>query len=203
MGMAIVSPDDVDTTGEGPFAIREWTPTRITFTGPDTPRLLPILVWPDPRLKEVSAPIDPTPPYVKQLVTNMLYTMRSSKGIGLAAPQIGQLVRVIVLEVESGNPCYFINPMIVSKQGTYEWEEGCLSVPGYFERRKRYGQISVEVDLLSGNRETINLNGLYAFALQHEIDHLDGKVFIDDSSQLRKERAREKIRKSLKKRGLA
>lgn len=201
MGMATVSPDDVDTTGEVPSIQRGWNPTRITFTGPGITQLLPILIWPNPKLAEVASPVTKFDIYVEQLIVDMLFTMRASKGIGLAAPQVGESLRVIVLEVEPDRPCYFINPTIVSSQGNYEWEEGCLSVPGYFETRNRPGQITVETSLISGRTETIDLCGLYAFALQHEIDHLNGKVFVDGSSQLRQERARAKIRKTLKQRG--
>lgn len=169
----------------------------------DPPRFLKILVWPNPVLNQISDPVvEFGTTELKQLVADMFVTMRKDNGVGLAAPQVNVLRRVITLEIEPDKSLYFINPIITwSSEKMYSWEEGCLSVPGYFEKRDRPEEILVETSDLSGNTTTVRLQGLYAFALQHEIDHLNGIVFIDNLSPLKKDRVKVKIRKTLRLRG--
>lgn len=164
---------------------------------------LPIRIWPDPILHKLSMPIDKEfgTPELKQLIVDMFHTMRLNKGVGLAAPQVGVSKRVITMEVEPNVLVYFINPIITeSSDVNYKWEEGCLSVPGYFEFRERPNDINVWTNDIDGKLMTVRLQGLYAFALQHEMDHLAGKVFVDDLSQFKKERVKSKVKKTLRNR---
>ena len=168
-----------------------------------TPTERPICIWPDPILHKISMPIDKEfgTPDLQQLIVDMFHTMRESKGVGLAAPQVGVSKRVITMEVEPGVMVYFINPIITeSSDVNYKWEEGCLSVPGYFEIRERPNDISVWCNDMKGEHLTVRLQGLYAFALQHEMDHLAGKVFVDDLSPFKKDRVKAKVKKTLRNR---
>lgn len=171
------------------------------------PKLLEIRVWPDPILHKLSMPIEDRGPLafgsieLRQLIADMFHTMLRGNGVGLAAPQVGISRRVITMEIEPGKSFYFINPVIVeSSEVMYQWEEGCLSVPGYFETRKRPNDITVWTYDTDGKLLVVRLQGLYAFALQHEMDHLAGKVFVDDLSSLKKERVKTKIKNTLQKR---
>jgi peptide deformylase len=170
----------------------------------DPAGILKILVWPNPVLHQISEPVSEFDTIeLKQLVTDMFATMRHGNGIGLAAPQVNVLKRVITLEIEPNRMLYFINPRVVwESEEMYSWEEGCLSVPGYFEKRDRPQEILVETADFSGNITNVRLQGLYAFALQHEIDHLNGIVFVDDLSNLKKDRVKAKVKKTLRHRGL-
>jgi peptide deformylase len=164
---------------------------------------LPIRIWPDPILHKLSMPIanEFGTLELKQLIVDMFHTMRINKGVGLAAPQVGICKRVITMEVEPNVLVYFINPIIVESSDTnYKWEEGCLSVPGYFEFRERPNDINVWTNDVDGKLMTVRLQGLYAFALQHEMDHLAGKVFVDDLSQFKKDRVKVKVKKTLRNR---
>lgn len=169
-----------------------------------TPNECVIRVWPDPVLNKISMPIDKEfgTPALQNLIVDMFHTMRINRGIGLAAPQIGVLKRVITMEVEPNKLVYFINPIVVeSSTENYQWDEGCLSVPGYFETRERPADITVWSNEINGTLLVVRLQGLYAFALQHEIDHLAGKVFVDDLSQIKKDRVKSKIKKTLRRGG--
>lgn len=164
----------------------------------------PILVWPDPFLNKLSMPINKEfgTPALQNMIVDMFHTMRVNNGVGLAAPQIGISKRVIVMEVVPNELTYFINPIIVeSSADIYKWEEGCLSVPGYFETRERPNNIKVWSNHINGTLLTVRLQGLYAFALQHELDHLAGKVFVDDLSIFKKDRVKNKIKKTLRNKG--
>lgn len=147
------------------------------------PRILNVLVWPNERLKQKSKPVtvfdDALSNYAKDLFT----TMAVYGGVGLSAPQVGRLEQIIALRVEDDKPIVLINPIItVIGNEMYQWEEGCLSVPGYFKKRKRPKNIAVRFKDTSGATHDVQFGGLYAFAIQHEYDHLMGKCFVDDLS---------------------
>lgn len=181
---------------------------RLPLFNPIFPMFTPtervIRIWPDPILHKLAMPIDKEfgTPDLQQLIVDMFHTMRESKGVGLAAPQIGVSKCVITMEVEPSVFVYFINPIIVETSDVnYKWEEGCLSVPGYFELRERPNDIKVWTNDMQGKLLVVRLQGLYAFALQHEMDHLNGKVFVDGLSQFKLERVKNKIKKTLRNRG--
>lgn len=166
------------------------------------PHELAILVWPDERLTKPCQDItrfdDEDNKYLEQLVLDMTFTMLQNQGIGLAAPQVSIMANVIVLLVEN-KPVVLINPKIKSvSDEEYEWEEGCLSVPGYYEKRKRPRSVIVEFKDIFGNDREAEFIGLWSFALQHEMDHLRGKCFVDDLSKLKTSRVKKKIEKTLK-----
>ena len=165
-----------------------------------------ILKYPDPFLKTVSAPVEKVDAEVKKLISDMIDTMYGARGIGLAAVQVGVARRVIVLDVPGedeergerrGNLIALVNPVITSTEGTMVYEEGCLSVPGYTADVTRAEWIAVKA--LNGEGEPIELTaeGLPAIAIQHEIDHLDGTLFIDRISRLKRELIKRKIKKAL------
>ena len=162
------------------------------------PTIRQLRVYPDPILHEVS---EPATEEDSDLIYDMFATMQAADGIGLSAVQVGVLKRIIVLQdTQSGSLYAMYNPVIIEKSGEFTHQEGCLSVPGVYEERKRYEEIRVQCDDLreGGEPYVIKSTGLDAFCIQHEIDHLDGKVFIDDYSQLKINRARDKIKKTLK-----
>lgn len=158
-----------------------------------------ILIWPNELLKLQAAPVVNFNDELKQLIMDMLLTMRQKNGIGLAAPQVGVLQRVIVIEVPQSSPFALVNPEII-KIGDKKliFNEGCLSTPGYFEMRDRPQQIFVKYNTEMGNQHTIEFQGIHAFAIQHEIDHLNGKVFVDGLSRLKTDRIKSKIAKTIK-----
>jgi peptide deformylase len=160
-----------------------------------------ILIWPDPRLKQVSAPVAEFGPELAALVDDMLETMYESDGIGLAAPQIGVFQRVLVIDIFAGRderpedepPLVVINPEFVEKSGDIVWEEGCLSVPGETGDVKRSRHVRVRYQDLSGELREIEADELLAVALQHESDHLDGVLFVDHISKLKRDVIRRKM----------
>lgn len=159
---------------------------------------LRILRYPDPRLKEVAREVAEIDDEVRLLAENMLHTMYLAKGIGLAATQVGEPRRIIVSDVskDRNNPICIINPKIIARDGERQSEEGCLSVPGYRDKVKRSERVTVSGIDLSGAGIEIEADGLLAACIQHEIDHLDGRLFVDYLSKLRQERARERVRKA-------
>jgi peptide deformylase len=183
-------------------------------------KILKIVTWPDPLLSTpcedvINSELDD----IHELVACMLKTVRSHDAIGLAAPQVGILKNIIVVDIPqniveydettSGNTIdtpldegfVLINPTIVkSSDLLYQWDEGCLSVPGYFEQRKRPYSITVECMSELGELCTVEFQGLHAFVVQHEIDHLSGVVFVDGMSRVKSERLRKKMKKTLKRR---
>lgn len=170
--------------------------------------ILEILVAPDSRLKEVATPIENVTDEVRETLDNMLETMYAAPGVGLAAPQVGILKRMIVIDVdyakEEGqkNPYKIINPEIVwTSEETSIYQEGCLSVPEYFDDVERPEKCRVEALNENGEKITIEADGLLATCIQHEIDHLNGLLFVDHLSRLKKSRALNKLEK-LKKRGV-
>ena len=165
-----------------------------------TPTLLDIVVWPDDRLTQMCEYVTEFDDDLKQLSVDMAHTMDHRLGIGLAAPQVGVNIKMIVAILqELSEPVTLINPTLTEVSDVlFEWDEGCLSVPGYYEFRKRPSQIVVQYQDLNGDEQEIRLRGLFAFLVQHEMDHLDGKLFIDDLSPFKKSRIQVKIKKALK-----
>jgi peptide deformylase len=165
----------------------------------------PILTYPDPELKKKSAPVTIINDSVRQLVEDMAETMYDAPGVGLAAPQIGVHQRVIVIDIAGSDepPALIaaINPVIVHAEGETFEEEGCLSVPKYAANVRRHAKIVVKGLNVAGEETTWRADGLLAVAFQHEIDHLDGMLFIDHISQLKRELFRRKYRRSLETEG--
>lgn len=159
--------------------------------------ILPILEYPDERLRKKAAPVEVFDNHLKQLVADMLETMYGAPGIGLAATQVNVHKRVIVIDVseEKNSPVCLINPDIIEKCGSEEMEEGCLSVPGIFEKVKRAQSVKVRSLDLDGNPTQIEAEGLLAVCIQHEIDHLEGRLFVDRLSPLKRQLVRKKIKK--------
>jgi peptide deformylase len=156
-----------------------------------------ILHYPDPRLRQVAKPVETVDDDVRRLVDDMAETMYAAPGIGLAAIQINMARRVVVIDVsETRNELQvFINPQILERDGTQVFEEGCLSVPGIFDEVERARHIRVRALDRSGQAFEIEADGLLATCIQHEIDHLDGKVFVDYLSRLKQSRIRKKLEK--------
>ncbi|MCY4144193.1 MAG: peptide deformylase [Gammaproteobacteria bacterium] len=162
------------------------------------PTLLPILVYPHPNLRRVANPVQEVTPEVVTLVDNMIHTMYASNGIGLAAVQVDQPLRIIVLDVSEAkdSPHVFINPEIKIVGGKQTSEEGCLSVPGFFESVERAEVIRVLALDRDGSQFETEADGLKSICIQHEVDHLDGKVFVDYLSRLKQSRIRKKLLKT-------
>ena len=162
-----------------------------------------ILIWPDPRLLEVSKPVEHIDDEIRSLVADMLETMYGADGVGLAAPQVGVHKRIVVIDIygsetdrPSGEePLVLVNPLFERKEGELSWEEGCLSVPGETGNVTRSAQVRVRYLDLDGNERTLEAEGLKAVALQHECDHLDGKLFVDYLSRLKRNVIRRKMLK--------
>lgn len=165
--------------------------------------LLPILEFPDPRLRTKAALIDAaevTTPAFQELIDNMFQTMYEAPGIGLAASQVDVHKRFMVIDVSEGKdtPMVFINPEIVTQQGGQVYQEGCLSVPGIFADVTRADSITVRFLDRQGVAQELTTDGLLAVCVQHEMDHLDGKLFIDYLSPLKREMVRKKLAKQRK-----
>jgi len=150
-----------------------------------------ILLWPDERLAKASKPVERVDEEVRRLVSDMFETMHAAEGVGLAAPQIGIHQRVVVLDVRprlpDSSPFALINPRIVQKEGNQLFEEGCLSLPGEFEAVERAAFVRVEFLNEQGEPQVLDCEGFLAVAVQHEMDHLDGVVFVDRVSSLKRE----------------
>jgi peptide deformylase len=160
--------------------------------------LLPILEYPDPRLKKVAQPVTEFGPRLRQLVADMAETMYAAPGVGLAATQVDVHERVIVIDTseEKDQLIAFINPEIVaSSDELVICEEGCLSVPGIFEQVKRPARVRVSAQDADGTRFEKDCEGLLAVCIQHEMDHLTGKVFVEYLSWLKQERIKTKLKK--------
>lgn len=179
--------------------------------------ILPILTYPDPRLREISKPVEKVSKEVRKLVDDMLETMYQASGIGLAAPQVGQLLRILVIDVrrlsepEEGDdpqesaltaleskvqfPLVLINPVVVKGEGQTTYEEGCLSVPGYYEEVNRFNWVQIEAMNREGETFRLETDGLLAICIQHEMDHLEGKLFIDRLSFVKSNKIKNKIKK--------
>jgi peptide deformylase len=168
-----------------------------------TMALRDILILPDKRLRQVSDPVKKIDAGVRKLVDDMLETMYDAPGIGLAAIQIGVPKRVITMDLakkeEPRNPQVFINPQIVwTSQEKVTYEEGCLSIPEYYDDVERPAQVKVKYLDLEGKPQEVVANGLFATCLQHEIDHLNGVLFIDHLSKLKRDRVLKKFTKAAK-----
>ncbi|MBT8122891.1 MAG: peptide deformylase [Gammaproteobacteria bacterium] len=158
---------------------------------------LNILHFPDPRLREIAQPVEHVDDGVRQIIDDMFETMYAAPGIGLAATQVNVAKRIIVIDVseEKDQPLCLINPEILDLEGIEEMEEGCLSVPGVYERVQRADRVRVSALDRAGQKVEIQADGLLAVCIQHEIDHLDGKLFVDYLSQLKRTRIRKKLEK--------
>ncbi len=158
---------------------------------------LDILHYPDPRLRTVAEPVDVVDDEVRRLVDDMFETMYAAPGIGLAATQVDVHRRVIVMDVsdDRSDPRVFINPEIIARDGDAESEEGCLSVPGYYESVHRAERIRVRAIGRDGEPFELETDGLLAVCIQHEMDHLEGKLFVDYLSELKRKRVRRKLEK--------
>lgn len=150
--------------------------------------ILPLVFHPDDRLRKRSVEIAATEiSALQQLAEDMMVTMEADQGIGLAAPQIGKNIRLIIVSTKDG-PAAMINPVITKKSLRQEWgEEGCLSIPGTFGEVKRYRHVNCTFLDLNGQTKVAEADGLLARVIQHEIDHLDGILFIDKAKHLRTE----------------
>jgi len=158
---------------------------------------LNILHFPDPRLREIAQPVEHVDDGVRQFIDDMFETMYAAPGIGLAATQVNVAKRIIVIDIseEKDQPLCLINPEILDLDGIEEMEEGCLSVPGVYERVQRADRARVRALDRDGQTVEIQADGLLAVCIQHEIDHLDGKLFVDYLSQLKRTRIRKKLEK--------
>ncbi|MGH8188996.1 MAG: peptide deformylase [Steroidobacteraceae bacterium] len=162
--------------------------------------LLPILEFPDPRLRARAQPVEQVDRELRKLIDDMFETMYAAPGIGLAATQVNVPKRVLVVDI-SGNrkePLALINPELLSREGVEETEEGCLSVPGVYDKVTRAEHIRVRALDREGRTIELEAKGLLAVCIQHEIDHLDGKLFVDYLSELKRTRIRRKLEKERK-----
>ncbi|MDR2173103.1 MAG: peptide deformylase [Burkholderiales bacterium] len=159
--------------------------------------LLPVLEYPDPRLKTVAKPVTEITPEIRQLVRNMAETMYAAPGIGLAATQVDFHQQIIVIDISETKDALLvlINPEIIESSGEVFGEEGCLSVPGYYDEIKRAEAITVRAMNEEGQSYEFDVDGILAICIQHEIDHLHGKVFVDYLSTLKRSRIAAKLRK--------
>ncbi|SDZ28390.1 peptide deformylase [Lysobacter sp. yr284] len=162
--------------------------------------LLPILEFPDPRLRTKAAAVDParvTEPAFQRLLDDMFQTMYECPGIGLAASQVDVHQRFMVIDVseEKNQPLVFVNPEILERSGEQVYQEGCLSVPGIFADVTRADAITVRAVGRDGQPFELSADGLLAVCIQHEMDHLEGKLFVDYLSPLKREMVRKKLAK--------
>lgn len=167
--------------------------------------VLPIIIAPDPRLKQVSARVESITPEILQLLDDMLDTMYAAKGVGLSAVQVGAMVRVVVMDTEQGdddskgNPLKMINPEIVSESDEPNiYKEGCLSFPGQYSEVERPKVVTVSYMDEHGKMHRVEMDGLAATCIQHEIDHMNGIVFVDHISRLKREMIIKKLIKAKK-----
>lgn len=175
--------------------------------------VLEILKYPDPRLREKSQTVTEFGPEVEKFAKDLIETMYAESGIGLAAPQVGKLWNMLVidcrpkengrysiedmteLEQEIDQPLVIINPKIVAHKGKTTFDEGCLSVPSFFETVERHDYIELEYQDVKGNKKTLKTDGLLAIVIQHEMDHLDGTLFIDRISFVKSNKIKNQIKK--------
>lgn len=156
-----------------------------------------ILIWPHPILKQQARPVQAVDAGVRTLIKDMFETMYDARGVGLAAPQVGVLQRVIVLDTRprqpESKPLAMINPEILERVGDTTYTEGCLSIPGEAEDVRRAETVTVQYLDEEGQPQSLHCDGLLAIAVQHEIDHLDGKVFVDHLSSLKRQFIRKRM----------
>ncbi|QDK38540.1 peptide deformylase [Bdellovibrio sp. NC01] len=174
-----------------------------------------ILTFPDPRLREVSKPVETFGPELQKLADDMIETMYDAHGIGLAAPQIGELIRMVVIDTRPRDdkgrrykdedmtelekavkqPLILINPEIVNGEGKTTYDEGCLSVPGYFETVTRNQVVEMKAFDVNGKEFRVKSDGLLGICMQHELDHLEGTLFIDHLSFVKSNKIKTQIKK--------
>jgi len=162
--------------------------------------ILNILHFPDDRLRTIAKPVETVTDKHRTLISNMLETMYDAPGIGLAATQINVHEQILVIDIseEKNQPIVLINPEILEKEGDQEYDEGCLSVPGIYETLHRAEKVRIKALNKEGESFEMNAEGLLAICIQHEMDHLQGKLFVDYLSQLKKQRIRKKLEKQQK-----
>jgi len=158
---------------------------------------LQILTFPDARLRRCAEPVEQVDDSIRQLVDDMLETMYAAPGIGLAAIQVNVAKRVVVIDTsdEKDQPLCLINPEILSRSGEEQMDEGCLSVPGFYETVTRAERVTVRALDRDGQPFELDTDELLAVCIQHEIDHLDGRLFVDHISSLKRQRIRKKLEK--------
>jgi peptide deformylase len=158
-----------------------------------------ILIWPDPGLKKKASPVSRVDESTRTLVKDMFETMYAADGVGLAAPQIGVLKNVIVLDTRprqpTSRPVAMVNPKIIASEGQTTYTEGCLSIPGEAEDVERAAKVTVKFLDPEGLEQTMECDGLLAIAVQHETDHLMGTVFVDHLSSLKRELIRKRMKR--------
>ena len=161
---------------------------------------LEILRYPDKRLRQIAKPVTEFNDALRTLTVNMAQTMYDAPGIGLAAVQVNVPLRVVVIDIseDKSDLMVLINPQIIQQQGSAIHQEGCLSVPEIYADVERAEQVTITSMDLNGNELTIEADELLAVCIQHEIDHLDGKVFVDYLSRMKQERIRRKLLKELR-----
>lgn len=177
--------------------------------------ILEILKFPDPRLREVCKPVDKVTEKHAQLAKDMIETMYAARGIGLAAPQVGELIRMLVIDTRPRDkegrryqydemtelekaviqPLVLINPVIVKGEGKTTFDEGCLSIPGYYETVERFNYIEMKALNEKGEEILVKTDGLLAICMQHEMDHLEGTLFIDHLSFIKGNKIKNQIKK--------
>lgn len=164
--------------------------------------LLTILEYPDPRLRTQATPVAEVDDALRRLIDDMLETMYVANGVGLAATQVNVHQRLVVIDVSEARnaPQVFINPEIIGREGVEVTEEGCLSVPGMYDMVQRAERITVRAQDRQGEVFTLDADGLLAVCIQHELDHLQGKLFVDYLSDLKRTRIRKKLEKDQKSR---
>lgn len=165
--------------------------------------LLPILAYPDPRLRTIAAPVAAVDDTIKTLIDDMFETMYHANGIGLAATQVDRHVQLIVMDLardgEEPAPQVFINPVVTPLTDELKpYQEGCLSVPEVYDDVERPSRVHIDALDRDGKAFSIDADGLLAVCIQHEMDHLNGKLFVDYLSTLKQSRARDKVKKALK-----
>jgi len=163
--------------------------------------ILNILKYPDKRLRTIAKPVVSVDETIKQQVKDMFETMYEAPGIGLAATQVNFHKRIIVIDIsdQCNEPICLINPEIIEKSGEIEWEEGCLSVPDYYENVIRANDVKVQALNQYGETFELEASEMLSVCIQHEIDHLDGILFVDHLSKLKQKRLKKKTEKKVKK----
>lgn len=164
--------------------------------------ILEILEFPDPRLRKIATPVTVFDSKLEDLINDMTETMYAAQGIGLAATQVDVHQRILVIDVSEtkDSPQVFINPSFeIIEQELSDYDEGCLSVPGFYETISRPQQVLIKAQNAKGEAFEINAEGILAVCIQHEIDHLDGKLFVDYLSTLKRQRIRSKLEKEHRK----
>ena len=173
--------------------------------GRRTVSLLPIAIYPDPVLRQKAQSVENIDDAIQRLIDDMIETMREAPGIGLAANQVGRPIRLLVLDVESREPgsglLVLINPELIGAVGKTKYEEGCLSIPGFFAGVVRHEEVVVRAIDRKGKKFEITADGLLSIAIQHEMDHLEGKLFIDHISPIARDIFKRKWKKKLREEG--